>query len=97
MECQLIVDLRKLKNAANEILEEAKRNKNQIDNGGPGWAVNWASLSCTRAAFYMDDEGDRGYIIDIEEADPNAYNFAMYVRQKLAEIGFENVEVKLEW
>ncbi|MGB9886281.1 MAG: hypothetical protein ACPLRW_04710 [Moorellales bacterium] len=82
----LLANLREL---TDEILAEAE---GQVED-----AVNWADLRCTEACLITDHEGDRRYAVYVSEADPNAVRLQEFVRERLAEMGYESVEVVTEW
>ena len=82
--------LQHLRQLANDALDAA-------DAAGIEDAVNWGDLSCVEAALGQTDEGRRYYRVMIEEASPDAYKLAVYVRDWLAKRGWTDVEVLTEW
>jgi hypothetical protein len=60
-------------------------------------AINWGDLGCTRAEFYIDDEGGQGYRVTIEEVAPDAIQFKMWLSAQLIDFGYSDVEIVLEW
>jgi hypothetical protein len=60
-------------------------------------AINWGDFDCVGAEFYIDNDGETGYRVRIEEADPTCTNVHKFVGAYLAERGFANVEVRTEW
>ena len=81
--------LEELVRATNEVIAELE---GKVDD-----AVNWGDLTCIDAWLCLGRGGDRWYAVCITEADPCATRFQECVRQKLAERGYENVEVYTEW
>lgn len=70
----------------NEILEEAREFRDstfQYD------AVNWAAVRCSEVEIKV--------VVAIDEASPDALCLREFVKRKLADRGFEDVEVITEW
>jgi hypothetical protein len=63
----------------------------------PKAAINWGDLGCRAIYMSVDDEGDTRYLIIVEEAAPGESEFCLYIANKLAELGWPNVEVITEW
>lgn len=59
--------------------------------------VNWGDLCCVSAEHYVTEEGEEGYRVYIEEADPSNTEFQQFVSQRLEAAGFTGVEVITEW
>jgi len=55
-------------------------------------AVNWNDLRCTDVIKHKGQ-----YIAFIEEADPNAYELQIFVREYLEKKGYENVGIITNW
>lgn len=60
-------------------------------------AINWADLSCRQAGVTMFFDGTIQLTIGIEEAAPSSYHLGRAIADQLAEIGFPNVIVNVEW
>ena len=60
-------------------------------------AVNWSDFGCIEASYFVNDDGETGLKVLLEEADPNCPNVQAFVAAWLFERGFENVEVWTEW
>lgn len=60
-------------------------------------AINWGDLGCTAAECYVDEFGNVGHRVWIEEADPSAYHLRDFVRGYLSRHGYESVDVMLDW
>lgn len=60
-------------------------------------AVNWADFQCTCAEYYIDNLGDTGYRVYIEEANPNNEEIIDFIADELDMLGYNNVEIRLEW
>ena len=60
-------------------------------------AINWGDFCCVGAEFYIDNDGETGYRVSIEEADPSCVHVHKFVSAYLSERGFANVEVRTEW
>lgn len=60
-------------------------------------AINWADLGCHSAECYVDEFGNVGHRVWIEEADPSAYHLRDFVRGYLSRHGYESVDVMLDW
>lgn len=60
-------------------------------------AVNWGDFGCVGAEWYIDDEGNTGARVLIEEADPSCYHVQKFIGEYLALRGFGRVEVRAEW
>jgi hypothetical protein len=86
------VDLKALKEAANDAINRAYSVENVAD-----YCVNWGDLDCVRAERAEDDEGEVTYRVFIEEADPSNASFHEFVSAHLTKAGFDGVEVVTEW
>ena len=62
-------------------LEEARKVMNQHD-----WAVNWGDLFVSSVSYNVTDDGHQCFIIDIEEASPDAGGFCDWIEAKMTEI-----------
>ena len=60
-------------------------------------AVNWADFQCTCTEYYIDDLGDTGYRVVIEEAAPDNTEVAKFIADELAMYGYRDIEIRLEW
>ena len=60
-------------------------------------AVNWADFQCVCAEYYIDDLGDTGYRVLIEEANPNNAEVVRFIADELIMRGYNNIEIRLEW
>ena len=60
-------------------------------------AVNWGDLSCVSVEVYLDDGGNLGWRVLIEEADPENGPFQIAVTQELEALGFQDVYVETAW
>jgi hypothetical protein len=80
-------DLDHLLATATLICEEAFKKKHEIK----------ASLNCTEAAYYETVSGATGHYIIIEEASPDAIELGSFVRKRLEEEGYSDIEVRLTW
>lgn len=67
------------------------------DEACKGEAINWGDFDCVGAEFYIDNDGETGYRVLIEEADPCCVHVHKFVSDYLASRGFEHVEVRTEW
>jgi hypothetical protein len=59
--------------------------------------VNWADLHCMRAEAYVDDGGNVGFRVLLEEADPENHELQIAVSQELDTRGFQDVYVETAW
>ena len=85
-----ISELRDLRKAANQALEEIQKNRTD----GP---INWEDLSCTEASWVQSDSGVAYPQVTIEEADPGAEELQREIRLRLANAGHLGVIVITEW
>jgi hypothetical protein len=85
-------DLSALRDAADRACDQAYQSREHIDD-----AINWGDLACVKATKWVDDEGNEGYAVLIEEASPDATELCAYVSAKLFDAGFVDVEVLTEW
>ena len=60
-------------------------------------AVNWADFQCTCAEYYIDDLGNTGYRVLIEEAAPDNTEVVNFIDDELTMRGYTNIEIRLEW
>lgn len=79
-----------LKALASSVLNQLKREGDKANMG----AVNWGDLNVVEVLYYVNDRGDTGYTITIEEAAPGA-KLAMEVWERMGKP--TNVEVVCEW
>jgi len=86
--------LRCLREAANDACDQAREIFEDVFETR---AANWARLWCYAAHYVIPDEGDPFYEVRIAEADPACPRFQAWVREKLREAGFDDVEVLTEW
>ena len=82
-------ELYMLKCCANDILATA--------DSSIGGAVNWADLRCVSAELYIDDSGDCGYRVYVEEAYIDESELRDWVTKRLGESGYDGVGVVLGW
>ena len=59
--------------------------------------INWEDLQCTRIVHWMDDLGDDGFIVEIEEASPDALEFQHWVKEYIKEELNIDVDVVTRW
>lgn len=81
--------LSRLREATNTALQQA--------HGHVDGAINWGDLRCLEARHFVTDDGDTGYQVFIEEADPAANDLHRFISKKLAEAGFAEIEVVTAW
>lgn len=86
-----MADLKALLAATNDACDAA--HKQSFRNA----CINWGDLGCVRAFEWIDDEGDKGYRVLIEEASPDNGEFCAFVRDYLNELGWLDVQVDCEW
>ena len=60
-------------------------------------AAVWGDISCVEAEKYETSNGERGFRVRIDEADPNNPDLQRFIGSFLLEAGFPNVEVICEW
>lgn len=85
-------DLTALRRCANDACAHAHNHQDcHLD------PINWADLDCIEAGYYINDLGHSGHFILIEEADPSAWRLRQFIASYLAEHGFADVEVRIEW
>jgi hypothetical protein len=60
-------------------------------------AVNWADFQCTCAEYYIDDLGNTGYRVYIEEANPDNAEIVKFISTGLTPHGYKDIEIRLEW
>lgn len=82
----------RLQSDANEACRRAIEAKNEI-----GGAVNWADLCCVDAMKVVNVDGEEWFIVNIEEASPSEHKLYLFISDELRALGWENVEVRLEW
>lgn len=54
-------------------------------------------MGCMEAREWRSDDGARGYEVHVSSAAPDAEGLKLFLRQALAERGFEDIEVLTEW
>lgn len=86
-------DLKELFAAADKACEIAYENRNRM----PDSSVNWGDYHCASAERIEDQDGCISYRVQIEEASPDNYEVQKYMGERLAEMGFPDVEVVTEW
>lgn len=59
--------------------------------------INWGDLGCISAEYYVDEFGNVGHRVWIEEADPSSYHLRDFVRGYLSRHGYESIDVMLDW
>jgi hypothetical protein len=87
-----IADLKELMTLSQKIAEEAYKKRGEIHG-----AINWGDLGTTDAQHCIDVSGRTFFRIIIEEASPDASELRDFVSKRLAEEGWQNVDVELEW
>lgn len=84
-------DLKALRAAADRIGDECFNRK---------WVhscINWGDFCCVSAEHYVTEEGDEGYRVYFEEADPSNAEVGKYIASRLDDEGFPDIEVIFEW
>lgn len=94
MNDQRFYSLKELKDAAEQACDDALNANARKELDDP---VNWIGLSCRQAKMWLDEGGNRGYSVLIEEASPDAFELQRFITRKLAHAGFEGIEVVTEW
>lgn len=61
-----------------------------------GEPINWAAIKVTHIEHWMDDRGDSGYRVYIDECSPNCPKLASFIAGYIDEAGI-NCEVRTEW
>ena len=89
----MIYDLKELRACANKIASECDQHKEKF----PFAAVVWGNFRCICAELYVVDDGEGGYRVYCSDADPCNRELSYFIRGRLAEEGFADVEVMLEW
>lgn len=59
--------------------------------------VNWSDLHARGVEWVVPQTGDAFYRVYVEEASPSSRNLHEFVRERLIDSGFADVEVVLEW
>jgi hypothetical protein len=59
--------------------------------------INWGDLGCVSAEAYVTEDGEEGFRVLIEEADPHCPNLRAFVAAYLEGCGWNNVDVVTEW
>lgn len=80
-------DLEALRQAVEQVLTEAWADAEALTD-----AINWGDLHCVDI-----QRTDRGWVVSIEEASPEAAAFQWYVQRRLAALGWRDVEVRTAW
>jgi hypothetical protein len=63
----------------------------------PNEAINWGDLRCAEACYVIaETHSEDHYAVEIEEASPDAQHIRAYVREKLADLGWD-VYVVTAW
>jgi hypothetical protein len=62
-----------------------------------GTLVNWADFGCISAEWYINDKGEEGHRVYIEEANPDNPEVKNFIEEELSFLGFKNIEVVFEW
>ncbi len=84
--------LKDLKIVTNNILILLKKHPKKFSE-----AINWGDLSCVGAEHCTDDEGRSTCRVYIEEASPSCPELQKFIRHKLSELGYDEIEVITEW
>ncbi len=82
--------LKNIRSAANEALEQARRD--EVEG-----AINWDALTCVRAEKFIDDEGVGGYRCFIEDAAPECSELQDYIASHVFGKMGVSVGVVTEW
>jgi len=61
------------------------------------YVVNWGDLACVRAEVCLDDGGNLGWRVRVEEAAPENAEFQADVSRGLEALGFPDVYVETAW
>ena len=86
-------NLKTLKRVTNRICESAINARETFGNV----AINWADFQCICAEYYIDDCGNTGYRVYIEEANPDNSEVKNFISEELAMLGYKEVEIVFEW
>jgi hypothetical protein len=86
-------NLKDLKQATTDICEMAVEARLTFKNA----AVNWSDLRCISAEYFVNDCGDSGYRVLIEEAAPDNAEIVDFIDDELSMKGYFGVEIGLEW
>lgn len=60
-------------------------------------SVNWTNVRCVEARHWVDDLGNEGDTVIIEEAAPDATRLQAWVAEYLKQNGYANTEVVTQW
>lgn len=87
-------EIQNLKNVIEDILHDAKENKDYIDG-----AINWADLHCIRTSYALSDDGSWTWMVWIEEASEYNTQLHEFIRNRLVEKEFlvDQIEIYTEW
>jgi len=81
-----------LRDATEKAIANAKNIKEDFDD-----AINWADLRCARVFYWVDDYGDGGFTVEIEEASPDAWELRRWIEEAIKNETEMPVEVITEW
>lgn len=59
--------------------------------------VNWADVTCEFVCLTVNWRGERGWLVVVDEAAPDASQFQNWLAAKLSEAGWHPVVVMTEW
>ena len=62
-----------------------------------GGSAHWNDLVCEEAQFIITNEDKFKYRVIIRNADPTNGKFMHFIKEKLFEKGFYDVEVTVDW
>jgi|PlaIllAssembly_1097288.scaffolds.fasta_scaffold05989_11 hypothetical protein len=81
------------------LLEETNKILEDLDPHEVPGAINWGDLRCVDALKMQSvhDTKANFYQVEIEEADPGAWELHEHVSKALAERGFYHVQVVTAW
>ena len=84
--------LRKLREAAHDVIEEAQLRKGSIDG-----VINWAALRCVETRKVICDDGREYYEVFIAGAAEINQDLEDFLVDRLAEMGHYSVYIGFEW
>ena len=88
----LLEKLKELETEVDAILKIAHRKRREIDG-----AINWADLGVVDTRFWQNTDGDVGYQIWIEEAEPESTELIEFIQERITVVDPVTVEIITEW